>query len=394
MAGQGELLKLTDVTPMTVTVDDQRGPISYCFVRVTADSGMVGYGESCDSYGCTYAGLVAEAVEQALAPLVLGEELDSVERIVARMESHTRRRLGLGGVAAQARSGVEGALWDLAAQDAGRSLSRLLGRVREKVEVYASTGFLEECDAEAQLRRLAPLLDRGVKRVKVRIGPSWRDDLETLSELRRLLGTDIDVTVDGSETFSEPTAVEIVHRLQQLGVSWFEEPLVHDSVSGIERLSARSSVPLAYGEHLFTVGEALDLLQRSGVSVLQPDAATCGLTAARTMARLADQFAVKVVPHICAGPVAVALNLHLAASTKGVRLVEYPFDQAPFWRMLAPQSALGVEAIDDGHLAVPDAPGLGVVIDEDAAAAHPYRLPGERVAGHSSGLPDRFAGDV
>ena len=387
-------MKLTDVTPITVTVEDQRGPISYCFVRVTADSGTVGYGEACDSYGCTYAGLVAEGVSQAFAPLVLGEELDSVERIVARMESHTRRRLGLGGVAAQARSGVEGALWDLAAKDAGRSLSRLLGRVRDKVEVYASTGFLEECGAEAQLRRVEPLLDRGVRRVKVRIGPSWRDDLETLSDLLGLLGADIDVMVDGSETFSEPTAAEIALRLQQLGVSWFEEPLLHDCVPGIERLSTRTAVPLAYGEHLFAVGEALDLLQRSCVSVLQPDAATCGLTAARAMARLADQFAVKVVPHICAGPVALALNLHFAASTRGARLVEYPFDQAPFWAMMAPGSRLGIDMIDDGELPVPDLPGLGVIIDEDAAAAHPYLLPGTRVSGHRSGSLDRFSGDV
>ena len=387
-------MKLTDVTPLTVTVEDERGPISYCFVRVTSDSGMVGYGEACDSYGCTYAGLVAEAVTQVFAPLVLGEDLDSVERIVARMESHTRRRLGLGGVAALGRSGIEGALWDLAAQDAGRSLSSMLGKIREKVEVYASTGFLEECGPEAQLHRLEPLLDRGVRRVKVRIGPSWRDDLETLSDLRRLLGTDIEVMVDGSETFSEPTAVEIARRLQQLGVSWFEEPLVQESVAGIERLSARTAVPLAYGEHLFTAGRALEMLQRSCVSVLQPDAATCGLTAARAMARLGDEFAVKVVPHICAGPVAVALNLHLAASTKGARLVEYPFDQAPFWAMLAPGSRLGIELIEGGQLPVPDMPGLGVVIDEDAAASHPYALPGTRVSGHRSGSPDRFAGDV
>lgn len=387
-------MKLTDVTPITVTLDDERGPISYCFVRVSADSGLVGYGEACDSYGCTYAGLVAEGVTQVFAPLVLGEELDSVERIVTRMEAHTRRRLGLGGVAALARSGIEGALWDLTAQDAGRSLSSMLGRVRDDVEVYASTGFLEEGGAEAQMDRLAPLLDRGVRRVKVRIGPSWRDDLETLSALRRLLGADVDVMVDGSETFSEPTAAEIVHRLQHLGVSWFEEPLVQESFSGIERLSATSAVPLAYGEHLFTAGQALELLQRSCVSVLQPDAATCGVTAARAMAKMADHFAVKVVPHICAGPVAVALNLHLAASIKGAHLVEYPFDQAPFWAMLAPGSRLGIEQIDGGRLPVPDKPGLGVAIYEDAAASHPYALPGTRVSGHSSGSPDRFAGDV
>lgn len=387
-------MKLTDITPITVTIEDQRGPMSYCFVRISSDSGRVGYGEACDSYGCTYAGVVGETILQAFAPLVLGEELDAVERLVARMESHTRRRLGLGGVAALARSAIEGALWDLAAQEAGRSLSGLLGRLRESVEVYASTGFLEECGAQDQYRRLVPLLERGVKRVKVRIGPAWREDLETLADLRRRLGTQIDVMVDGSETFTEPTARQIALQLERLGVSWFEEPLVQETPLGIERLVSACSVPIAYGEHLFTAGQALEMMQRCRISVLQPDASTCGITAARAMVAAAGRFGVKVVPHICSGPVAVAANLHLAASSPGVRLVEYPFDQAPLWEMLAPGCGLGVEGIADGRLAVPDLPGLGVALDTQAAAAHPYRPPGDRVAGHRSGLPDRFSGDI
>lgn len=387
-------MKLTDVTPITVTLDDERGPMSYCFVRVDTDSGLAGFGEACDSYGCTYAGLVAEAILQAFAPLVLGEQLDSVERLVARMESHTRRRLGLVGVAALARSAVETALWDLAAQEAGRSLSGVFGRVRESVEVYASTGFLEEGDAEMQFARLLPVLERGVTRVKVRIGPSWLEDLETLGDLCRRLGKDVQVMVDGSETFTEPTAIQIARRLAQLNVAWFEEPLVQESAAGIERLSSACPVPLAYGEHLFTAGEALEMMNRHRISVLQPDATTCGMTAARSMLTIARSFAVRVVPHICAGPVAVAANLHLAASAPPVRLVEYPFDQAPFWEMLSPGSRLGVHDIERGMLPIPDRPGIGVVVDEQAAGAHPYRQPGGRVAGHRSGLPDRFAGDV
>lgn len=387
-------MKLTDVVPITVTLEDERGPLSYCFVRVGTDSGTVGIGEACDSYGCTYAPVVAETIVQAFMPLVVGEELDSVERLVARMESHTRRRLGVGGVAALARSAVETALWDLAAKEAGRSLSGLLGRVRDGVEVYASTGFLEECGPESQMQRLVPLLDRGVKKVKVRIGPSWREDLDTLADLRRRLGADIEMMVDGSETFTQPTAAQIAKRLAELGVSWFEEPLVQEAAAGIRGLASSSAVPLAYGEHLYTSGQALEMMHRCGVSVLQPDAATCGITAARAMVATAGQFGARVVPHVCAGPVAVAANLHLAASSPRVRLMEYAFDQSPFWEVLAPGSRLGVDRIEDGMLPVPDLPGIGVELDEAAAARHPYRPPGDRVAGHRSGLADRFAGDV
>src|SRR5215472_816801 len=111
-------MKIISVSPIAVTFPLSREPMSFCFVRVEAEDGSVGYGEACDSYGCSYAGILATAITDAFAPL-----------LVNRMRLYTRRRLGDQWVAAQARSACEIALWDLAGQAAGLSVSALLGRV-------------------------------------------------------------------------------------------------------------------------------------------------------------------------------------------------------------------------------------------------------------------------
>src|SRR5215469_12375201 len=129
-------MKIISVSPIAVTFPLSREPMSFCFVRVEAEDGSVGYGEACDSYGCSYAGILATAITDAFAPLLVNQELVAVEPLVERMRLYTRRRLGDQWVAAQARSACEIALWDLAGQAAGLSVSALLGRVRDRVAIY------------------------------------------------------------------------------------------------------------------------------------------------------------------------------------------------------------------------------------------------------------------
>lgn len=387
-------MHITSVTPLTATFDFERDPLSYCFVRIATDSGLVGYGEACDSYGCTFANVLATVINDALAPLLVGEELDSVERLTERMRLFTRRRLGDQCIAPQARSAAEIALWDLAGKEAGRSVSALIGRVRDSVAVYASSVFLEEGAASWHLELLQPLLDRGVSMVKVRIGPDWKNDLATLGELRSQINPSVQLMVDGSEIFTLPTALEVARRLADLGIMWFEEPLPQNERAGIEQLVAQSPVAIAYGEHLYGALDALEVLTRRQATVLQPDASTCGgIGEARRMAASAAYFGARVVPHVCAGPVSLLANLHFAASMPTIRAIEYPYTLAPAWAAFGPGLDLWPEAIVDGQLAVPDSPGLGIVLDEMAVAAHPYRTPGTRVAGSRGGLPDRFVGD-
>lgn len=385
---------ITSVTALPATLGTGRDTMSFFFVRVDTNQGVFGFGEACDSYGCSYASVLQTIVDDVLAPLILGQPVIAVEPLADRMRLFTRRRLGDQWIAVHARSAIELALWDVAGKVAGRSVSSLIGSVRDRVEVYASTVFLEELSAQEHVELLAPLLERGVSKVKLRVGPQWEADLTTLAEVRSLLGPRVQLMIDGSEIFTLPTAQRVATALHTLDVHWFEEPLPQGNRAGIEALVRHSPVPIAYGEHLFGADDAIDAMRREQLHILQPDASTCGgLAEARRMAQAATPFGVRVVPHVCAGPISLASNLHLAATVPAIRLIEYPPSLATSWATFGRECNFGPEAIVDGTLGVPSLPGLGVELDEAAIAAHPYQPPGARVAGTVGGLPDRFVGD-
>jgi len=233
-----------------------------------------------------------------------------------------------------------------------------------------------------------------VSMLKVRTGPDWKQDLRTLQTLRALIPDDVEFMVDGSETYTLPTALEIARRLADLGVRWFEEPVPQGNRAAIARLCAQSPVPIAYGEHLYGREDALDALATGGVTVLQPDASISGgITESREIANLAQYYGARVVPHVCAGPVSLAANLVLAGTVQAIRAVEYPLNLVPVWDELGVGGAFGLNAISEGTIEIPSRPGLGIALNEAAAAGRPYTPPGQRVAGTVGGLPDRFVGD-
>lgn len=388
-------MKIASISTVTSTLALTREPMSYCFVRVETDNGIVGWGEACDSYGCSYAEVVATVVDSAYRPLLEGAELDAVAPLVERLRLSTRRRLGEGWIAAHARSAVEIALWDAFARERGESVSRVIGEVRSSVPVYVSGTFLEEGDAAWHAELLQPLLDRGIRMAKLRLGPRWRQDLEVLAELRALLDPDVELMLDGSETFTVPTARRITRQLAALDVAWFEEPLPQANRAGLRDLRAAADVPIAYGEHLFGVDEAVAAMAAGELDVLQPDAAVCGgIGDARRMAMAAGHFGARVALHQCAGPIALAANLTVAATVPNVSAVEFGVFSLPVHQAFSGSDVFSVERIDDGHLALPGGPGLGVVLDAAFAAEHPYHPPERRVAGTVGGLQDRFVGHV
>jgi D-galactarolactone cycloisomerase len=386
-------MRICAITPITVTLPLVRERMSYCFVRLETDTGVVAYGEACDSYGCSYAPVIAAVIDGVYAPLLDGRQIDSADALTEVLRLCTRRRIGEGWIAAHARSAIDIALWDALAKERGVSLRALLGGDREAVPVYVSGTFLEEGDAAWHAELLQPLLDRGVRAAKLRLGPQWHDDLATLADLRRLLPSDVELMVDGSETFTLPTARRIDAALARLDIAWFEEPLPQPNRDGIRRLRSTAGVPVAYGEHLFGMDDAIAAMAAGELDVLQPDAAICGgIGEARRMAAAAAPFGVRVALHQCAGPIALAANLHAAASVPAVSAVEYGVFSIPAHAALSGTDVFAPERIVDGCLALPPGPGLGVELDLAAASQHPYVPPARRVAGTVGGVPDRFVG--
>jgi D-galactarolactone cycloisomerase len=386
----GEFVRITEAEAIPFTFWHDREPLSYCLTRIETDEATVGWGEVCDSFGCTYGSVIETAVADAVAPLLIGEELDSPERLIHKVRSWTRRRLGHQWVAAHALSGIELALWDAIGKIGDKPVSSLVGGDARPVPLYASSVFLEEGTPEWHLELLAPLLDAGVRAVKLRIGVEWEADLETLTAIRGELDPAIALMIDGNENFTVTTALDIAERLAQLGVRWFEEPVPQDSPRAITAVAAGSPVPIAYGEHMFGLASFAEACERGQAHVLQPDVATCGGMAEAL--RIADEVVeagFEVVPHTASGPVALSANLHFAAASPRVQLLEYPYPLAECWATIAPSCPIGPSHIVDGALCPPPGPGLGVEIDEDALHTRPYQPPAPR-AGPSA----RFMGDV
>jgi L-alanine-DL-glutamate epimerase-like enolase superfamily enzyme len=374
-------MKIKSVEAIPITYDERRplnylfeAPLSFLFVRVGADEGITGYGEVCDSYGCNYPLVVKAIIDEALAPLLLDEDPADIERLVFKMRGWTRRRLGDQGVAIQAISGVEIALWDLLGKIMGKSVSRLLGRFKDRIPVYASSTVLEEGPPALHLKLVEHCLDQGVRAVKVRIGLDFRRDMDTLRTLRSVIGNDLQLMVDGGEHYTVHTAVEIAHTLADLDVRFFEEPVPQHNREGIARLVERSPVPIAYGEHLFLCQDFLDCLTHRRADVIQPDAAICGgILESRKVAALGEAFGMPVIPHSAAGPLALAANLHFAASVANVSLLEYAFTFDRLWARMLKEPILSPSALQNGELTVPNGPGLGVSINEDIWDEYPYQ---------------------
>jgi L-alanine-DL-glutamate epimerase-like enolase superfamily enzyme len=201
--------------------------------------------------------------------------------------------------------------------------------------------------------------------------------LETLRALRKLISDDIQMMVDGGEHYTVRTALEIAHTLADLNIRFFEEPIPQHYREGIARLVQKSPVPIAYGEHLFLTEDFQDCLIHRRADVIQPDAAISGgISECRRIASLAETFGVPVVPHSAAGPLALAANLHLGASISNIWMLEYTFTFDRVWREMLKEPILSPAAIFEGRLAVPDGPGLGVLVDEEMWNRNPYQARG------------------
>ena len=383
-------MRIASAEAVGFTFDHAREPLSYCLTRVTTDDGIVGWGEACDSFGLTYASVVEAAVADAFAPLLVGEELDSIDRLMHKLRSWTRRRLGHTWVASQALSGLELAMQDVLGKARGEPVAVMLGGSLDPVPVYASSVFLGEGDPDWHVELLGPLLRAGVRGVKVRIGVDWQSDLETLAGLRDRLDPAVDVMIDGNENFTVDTALVVAERLAELGIGWFEEPVLQELPAAMDAMAARSPVPLACGEHMFGVAEFEEAIRRNWATFLQPDASTCGgLAEGMRIAAAGHRAGVQVVPHSASGPVALAANLHLAAASPTIGLLEYPYPLAECWATIAPGCPLVPDRVVDGALTPPDVPGLGIDVDFEAVRSRPYRPPAPR-----SGPSTQYAGNV
>lgn len=361
-------IKITDIKTFLVGV----GSRNLLFIKVETDQGIHGIGEA---YSCGPDEATIATVNDFKRWLV-GQDPRNVEHLWAMMHNFTRFPGGL--VVNAALSGIEHALWDISGKAAGLPVYRLLGgKCRDKVRTYQSA----RGDEPAQLAEHARALVQKYGYTAVKISPhppggnalpynrATRVAVERLAAVRKALGPDVDIGVDVHAKFFEMSrAVRLARAIEPYQPMWLEEPIRPENVAAMSKLAAHVSVPLASGECNYTKYEFRDILTAQALDIIQPDVCLCGgLMEMKKIAALAEAHYVVVAPHNPMGPVATAVNVHFAASTPNFFILEYhPDDEAPRKDLL--KEPLMVK---DGYIPVPDKPGFGIELNEEALRRYP-----------------------
>jgi galactonate dehydratase len=358
---------------------------NWVFVKLTTDDGIVGWGEATTEWKTR--GVVG-AVED-LAVLVVGQDPFRLEHLWQSMWRHQYWPPGV--VVASAVSGIDQALHDIKARALGIPLYELLGgAVRERIRLYDHLGGGDPDDvyaapdpgrfAEAALASV----EHGYTAIKMLpvpvtgplpTGAMLRHAERVTSAVREAVGEDVEVMIDLHGRTSADAAVLVARALAPLRPWFLEEPVQPDQAEMLPSVAA-AGVPLASGERLVGRGQFRVLLDQRAVAVVQPDVCHCGgISEMKRIAALAETYGVAVAPHNPLGPVATAHNLHFAASTPNWLIQEQMRNAAPWWDEVVSEPL----AVADGHTALPEGPGLGIEVDEAAAARYPY-VPEDQLA--------------
>jgi len=316
--------------------------------------------EGVTGLGWTYStGAAAAVIDGELADVVRGRDAFDVPGAWDAVH-RAGRNLGTRGLFAQAQSALDIALWDLKARLLDISLAELFGRVRDRVPVYGSGGFTT-LDEEQLAEQVGWWQSVGCRAMKIKIGESWgrrpERDLERVQQLRDLAGDGVALMVDANGGYSPGQARRIGSALDDLGVSWFEEPVTSDDPDDLRLLRGVLRCDIAAGEYAADVYEAAHLL--SAVDCLQLDVTRCGgYTGWLRCAALAAAAGLQVSGHC-----APSLHVPVAAALPELRHVEWFVDHA----RLEPKLVDGAPPVEDGALVVGSGPGHGMTLREETA---------------------------
>lgn len=353
--------------------EEPLGPAYMGVVRVSTDAGITGYSdmETCASVAKACVDAPKWSQEEGmecfdgLATLLVGENPLEVERLWYRMYRGSIY-YGRRGVAIQAISAIDIALWDICGKFYGQPIHILLGgKWRSKVRAYASTLFRPT--PGAMKTAVAGYLDEGFTAVKFGWGVFGRDrdlDVRLVESAREALGSGNDLLVD-TGWFVERTpkeAIQTVRSIEQFRPFLVEELLHPEDYDGYRRVADAVDVRIACGEQEATEWGFAQLIERGGVDVLQPDLTRCGgFTIGRKIVHMAERANRLVIPHSWSSDLLTAASLHLTAFQRRADFVEFSTSYGPMSRELVKEPLRMI----DGYLPVPEGPGLGVEVNDE-----------------------------
>ena len=357
----------------------------WIIVKVTTDNGIVGWGE------CYASSVGPDAMKAVITDVferhMEGENPENIELMFRRAYSSgftQRPDLTVMG----AFSGLEIACWDILGKARDRPVYALIGgRMNDRVRAYSYLCPLPHHDLDTfwtspqmASESALDLVKKGFTAVKfdpagpytIRGGhqPAMTDislSVKFCAAIREAIGDRADLLFGTHGQFSTQGAIRLGQAIEPYNPLWFKEPIPPDNLTEFSVVAASVRIPLATGERMTTRAEFGALLRYGGVKILQPALGRVGgIWEATKIAAIAEVFNAEMAPHLYAGPIEWAANLHLATAIPNILIAETI--ETKFHNDLIG----GALRIENGYLIPPDGPGLGLEFDEDLARAHPY----------------------
>jgi galactonate dehydratase len=285
-----------------------------------------------------------------------------------------------GRVATTALSGIDIALWDIKGKLLGQPVYKLLGGAyRKQVRVYANGWYTNPGTPAQNADEARRVVDMGYTAMK--FDPFGQDNFYKISlaeaqlaedrvaAVREAVGPHVDILVEAHAKFNTATAIQLGRRLEVYRPLFYEEPVSEENIAELREVRERVNIPIATGERLYTKFPFAQIVEAHAADVLQPDIANAGgITELKKIAAIAEAKHITMAPHNVCSPVGALAEMHLCASILNFEIQEY---HAEFYTPHYFTVFDGFPRQQDGYVTVPDAPGLGLTLNEEEIAAHP-----------------------
>ncbi len=362
------------------------GGLYFVFLKLTTDGGTAGFGEA---YAVPFhPRIVAQMIEDVCERHVVGADPFKIERLwrIVYSSGYTQRPdTALMGVL----SAIEMACWDIVGKELDKPVYELLGgRVHERLRSYSYLYPRESdatdvyVDAELAAERAAEYVAQGFTAVKFDpVGPYSAFDPRQLSlaaldhsenfvaTLREAVGGGCDLLFGTHGQMTPSSAIRLARRLEPFDPLWLEEPVPPENVAAMARVARATTIPIATGERLATKYEFARVLEAQAASILQMALGRVGgILEAKKIAGMAEAHYAEIAPHLYCGPIEGAANIQISTCSPNFLILE----SIQTWGGLHAEILKAPIRWEDGYVIPPTAPGLGVELDEEVAAAHPY----------------------
>jgi len=348
---------LSDLEVETVRTDAVQSFLKQetIFVRIRTAGGVEGIGYSY-TIG-TGGGAVLSLLRETLLDVLVGLDANRPEDVWRALFSSTRATT-VGLITSLALAAVDTAVWDARCKAAGLPLWVVAGGAQPSIPLYDTEGGWLHFGTDELVAQALESQARGLGGVKIKVGkPRAHEDFDRLLAVREAVGDRMDIMVDANQSMTAAEAIRRAALFEKLDIFWFEEPLPAEDVAGHRRLAESTSVPVAVGESIYSVGHFREYLQAGAASIVQVDVARVGgITPWLKVAHLAEAFNVSVAPHFL-----MELHVSLCCAVPNALYLEH----IPQLRAVT-RSELEIR---DGRALAPSAPGLGIEWDLDAVDA-------------------------